>query len=354
MGLSKLDESGALAILPIHFDLPSHAIPLDTFVQTAEQTRIIIASLNRELFSGQLQYEFLVLPPHSGSFKSKLGIYLFGGWVVLWTFTESHMGQGFIRGLTLHEPEYWAERAGSAIRETIVSDSDGSSTGDMDETSADNEIKCRAAAQFLVETTKSFLQKDAAELETVGITTTRFRDGFAARNEFYEACADESAIRAIGFEDAPVFPIGRSDFARLQVILPPVKDEDEEPWLTAIVDLKVTSPNWEREDRQRAWKAKDVKGRERLFRIEDEEFWGLVKAERLNIHIMDTIKVQWAFQGKVSSPKNIRVLRVLEFNGDVLSEALGEKALAPILGAFSEVSTDQGDLFAERGGHGDG
>ncbi|TWG95870.1 hypothetical protein L598_002900000080 [Mesorhizobium sp. J18] len=347
---SRSSGDGLLAILPIHFDLPAHAIPLHTFVRTAEQAEVIIASLNRELFDGKLKYEMLVLPPQEGSFKSRIGVYLFGGWLAVWTFTESDIGQAFIRGLTLQEPAHWAEQAGSAIREQIVSNDDDGNTGEADDASADDEANCHAAAEFLVDATKSFLQTDVAELESVGITTTRFRDGFSARNEFYEACAATPDIRAVGFEDEPVFPINRSGFARLQVVLPPVKDENDEPWLTDIVDLKVTSPNWEREDRHRSWKARDAKGRERLFRIEDEEFWGLVKAEQLNIHIMDTIKVQWAFQGKASSPKNIRVLRVLEFNGDVLSDALDDNALAAILGAHSEIATDQGDLFADRGG----
>lgn len=235
---SKSRRDGALAILPIHFDLPAHAIPLDTFVRTAEQTEAIIVSLNRELFDGKLKYEILVLPAQEGSFKSKIGVYLFGGWLAVWTFTESDIGQPFIRGLTLQEPAHWAEEVGSAIREQIVSDEDDEAIEEADETPADDIVKCFAAAEFLVETTKTFLQIHVTELEAVGITTTRFRDGFAARNEFYEACAEKSEIRAVGFEDEPAFPINRSDLVRLQVVLPPVKDEDDEPWQTTIVDLK--------------------------------------------------------------------------------------------------------------------
>ncbi len=346
---SRVDRDGALAALPIHFDLPAHAIPLDTFVCTAEQVAVIIASLNRELFDGKLKYEILVLPPQEGTFKSSIGVKLFAGWIAVWTFTESDIGQAFIRGLTLKEPAQWAEQAGSAIRDQIVSNNDDETIGETVDASTDDKAKCHAAAEFIVDATKSFLQTDVAELETVGITTTRFRDGYSARNEFYEACVATPDIRAVGFEDEPIFPIDRSDFAHLQVALPPAREEDDEPWHTDLVDLKVTSPNWEREDRQRSWKARDAQGRERLFRIEDEQFWGLVKAERLNIHIMDTIKVQWAFHGKASSPKNIRVLRVLKFNDDVLSEPLDENALDAILGAFSEIETAQGDLFADRG-----
>lgn len=341
LGVLGERKDAVFAILPIHFDLPAHAIPLRTFVCTAEQATAIITSLNRELFDGKLKYEILVLPPQEGTFKSRIGVYFLGGWFAFWSFTESDVGQAFIRGLTLQKPAHWAEQAGSVIRGQFVSNGDDTAIEMSDE------ANCLAAAEFLVEATKSFLQKDVAELEVVGITTTRFRDGFAARNEFYEACAATSEIRAVGFDDEPVFPVKRRDFARLRVSLPLVKDENDEPWLTGIADLKVTSPNWDREDRQRFWKGKDTKGRERLFRIEDEHFWRLVKAVRLNIHIIDTIRVQWAFQGKASSPKNIRVLRVIEFNGDVLSEALDDNALDAILGTYSVMDGGQDDLFTD-------
>lgn len=112
--------------------------------------------------------------------------------------------------------------------------------------------------------------------------------------------------------------------------------------------LKVTSPNWDREDRQRQWKGKDGHGRERYFRIDDEHFWSLVKADQLSTHIIDTIKVQWTFQGKAESPKNCRVLKVLEFNGAILSHPLDDNALRAIVGLYERVSVDQGDLFERR------
>ncbi|WP_157750323.1 hypothetical protein [Sinorhizobium fredii] len=65
----------------------------------------------------------------------------------------------------------------------------------------------------------------------------------------------------------------------------------------------------------------------------------------MSIHIIDTIKVQWAIQGKAGSPKNIRVLMVIEFNGEILSEALDKTALNAILGVFSKIEDTQGDLL---------
>ncbi|WP_156528608.1 hypothetical protein [Sinorhizobium glycinis] len=334
----------------IHFDVPGHEIPLSTFVRTAEDTAAIVASLNKLLFEGQLKYEILVLPPEHGSFKSRIGLAILAGWGAVWSFTESDIGQAFVEGLTAHPPAYWARQLGEGIRDQLAAAPDDSSPEEEDGQEGESvddsdEIRCRFSGAIVIEATKSFLQSDTDRLEKAGITISRFREAYAARNDFYNTCAELPDLRAIGFEDEPVFPISRSDFFHLQVALPPAPDDADEPWTVGIVDLKVTSPNWDREDRQRFWKGKDGKGRERLFRIEDEHFWVLVKAERLSIHIIDTIKVQWAFQGKAGSPKNIRVLMVLEFNGEILSEALDKNALNAILGAFSKIEDTQGDLF---------
>lgn len=343
-GETERIDRRAIETISIHFDLPGHQIPLSTFIRTAEQTEAVIRSLNRELFDGNLRYELLVLPPEEGSFKSKLGFVLLGGWAVLWSFTESDVGKAFIKGLTTHEPAHWAEQVGTGLRDALI---DGAEAAAPEGDEPDEEAKCRFGARVVTEATKSFLQADVSELEQVGVTKTRFRDAFEARNEFYQACVQTPDLRAIGFEDAPLFPIDRAEFSRLQVVLPPKEDDEDEPWLTGIAILKVTSPNWDREDRQRQWKGKDGKGRERYFRIDDEHFWSLVQAAHLSTHIIDTIKVQWAFHGKADNPKSIRVLRVLEFNDEALSAPLDDNALSAILGRYTKTSDGQGSLFGD-------
>ncbi|MCF8708523.1 hypothetical protein L3X40_11585 [Rhizorhapis sp. SPR117] len=81
--------------------------------------------------------------------------------------------------------------------------------------------------------------------------------------------------------------------------------------------------------------------------FDDEHFWSLVNAAQLSIHIIDTIKVQWAFHGKADNPKAIRVLRVLEFNDEVLSAPLDDNALSAILGRYTKTSDGQGSLFGD-------
>jgi hypothetical protein len=214
--------------------------------------------------------------------------------------------------------------------------------------SQEKRIQTQTQAILVTEATKSFLQTDSGKLSRIGVQPTLFRDAYEARNQFYKSCYDNPEIRSIGFEEIEHFPIERSDFARLQVALPPREEETEQhPWQVEAVTLKVTSPNWDRSDRQRLWKGRDSGGKENLFKIEDENFWLLAKEGQLNLHVIDTIKVQWAFQTANGRQKDIRVLAVLEYNGEVLTDPLNESALNIMLGKFERnfASDNQQDLF---------
>lgn len=330
-------KGAAIEILPIHFDVPGHEIPLTTFVRTSEQTEAIVRGLNKELFNGQLQFQLLVLPAEEGSFLTRLGIVLLGGWGIVWAFTESDIGKAFIKGLTDHEPAYWAELAGKAAKSRMQEANEAPASEATTAHEYETTIVCQAV--------KSFLQKQGSELRRVGITPVRFRDAYIAKNEFYEACAATPQLRGLGFSEAPVFPIRRDDFIGLQTLLPPKDDELEHPWFVATTLLRVTSPNWDRDDRVRQWKGRDHQGRDRYFRIEDEDFWSRTALGAINTHIIDTMKVQWAYQGKSEQPKNCRVLRVLEFNGVTLASPLSDDTLRAQLGRLGDLDDDQGDFF---------
>lgn len=338
-------EPPPIGLIPIHFDVPGHYLPLATFIGTANQTRAVIDAFNREVFDGRLQFEVFVLPAEDGSFKTKLGVALLAGWGVVWSFSESDIGKAFIKGLTTHEPAYWAEAAGQMVREKLAAPATPPAGNPADP--GRTRLECQTEAVIIAESAKSFLQTDHSQLRRVGITTQKFRDAFEARNVFYEACSADRKVRALGFSDSEDFPIKRKDFARLIVPLAPREDQPlAQPWQVEIVILKVTSPNWDRDDRQRQWKARDDKGRDRYFRIDDEQFWTLVQAQKLNPHIIDTVKVQWAYIGE--QRRSARVLRVLEYNGEELGQPLDENALAAILGAYDETPDDHGDLFSRR------
>lgn len=64
-------------LLPIHFDLPRHVIPLRTFVETAENASQIAEVINQELFGGAFVYESrpLSLTRGGGMFREQaLGV----------------------------------------------------------------------------------------------------------------------------------------------------------------------------------------------------------------------------------------------------------------------------------------
>lgn len=299
----------------------------------------MLRSLNRELFSGDLRIELVILPPEEGTFLARLGVVVAVG-AAAFTFIESDIGKAYFKGLTGHEPAHWAEAAGRSTRQAI--DDIGAVEGDDIEAATEQEAK------LICEATKAFLQKDNGELERAGITPARFRDAFAAKNEFYQACEATPSLRAIGFSAEPSFPIKRQDFPRFQVALPPEQDEIRRPWHVATVTLRVTSPNWNHADRTRAWKARDERGRDRYFYIEDLLFWLRVTEGAISAHVIDEMTVQWAFQGSPDQPKNCRVLRVLEFNGVQLAEPLADEDLEAELGRVvrvADASADQPDLF---------
>lgn len=343
MSRERTQDTVPVGVIPIHFEVSAHVVALETFIATAQSTREIIETFNRNLLQGQLRYEIYVLPAEEGSLKSKLAVYVTGGIVAFWAFVTSDIGKAFVEGLTGSTPEQIARDAGKSIRRYAVEAFKSAEVLQKEAIEAD---ELEGTTAVIVESTKSFLQRRKEELRKVGIDERWFRDAFEARNEFYSACHNNPDVVAVGFDEEPVFPIRRSDFIQLQVSLPP-RDEPKilEPWNVEVVALNVTSPNWDRNDRQRTWKARDANGKERHFLIEDEYFWVRVRDGTINPTIIDKIKVQWAFLS--DRRRTPRVLKVLEYNDEALGVPLDGAALEAILGLFSAVDRSQGELFGQ-------
>lgn len=321
-------KDAPIGIIPIHFDVPEHYIPFDTFVETASRTRIIIDSLNKQIFEGELQYEFVVFPPEEGTFLAKLGVILVSGYGIAWSFTESDVGKAFIRGLTGYEPAYYAEQAGIRLGQLMAEKTE---TGGIERAQdvARNELMNR----IVIDSAKSFLTTNERELRRAGVTPQRFHEAYEARNDFYQALASDPEVQGIGFDEAPFFPIRRKDFALLQVALGPKEEAASDiEWEVELVSLKVTSPNWDVNDEKRPWKGKDHLNRDRFFRIDDAQFWRYVHSKKLDPKIIDTILAQLAFPK--GQRRNSRVLRVLKFNDVTLGDALDDNALSALLGSY--------------------
>jgi|TARA_R100000455_G_scaffold9498_1_gene3798 hypothetical protein len=314
----------------IHFNVPNHYLPLDDFIETAKDAAIIIDAFNAKYFDRKLDYQLLVIPPEQGTFKSFIGFVILSSAVVFHEIV-SDFTKGFIEGITNKDPKEWGIIFGDEI-EDIFS---------MDEREASDQEKKKCVANLLSESAKGFLSKDNNELRSIGISTTEFRDAFIARNQFYNTCINNPEIESIGFDNSDQFPTPRRDFPNFIVDVPPAPSKEElEVWSHEIAYIKVTSPNWDRKDQQRDWKAKDQHNRAVYFRIEDENFWLRVKIEKLSLHAVDRLKVQWAFIKERSRRLNIRVLRVLEFNGDHISDPLTDHEITSLLVSSSESSDE--------------
>lgn len=346
MALGFLIRHEVPYVIPIHFDVDEHAIALDTFIETAHQMRAVFQSINVTLLGNGLEVEFVLLPAEEGGFLGKIGVTILACTGAAWAFLNSDVGGAFIEGLTSHPPSYWSRNIGVSLRNELskgdTSDMLGSSGV---ETKQVGKIQCKAAAVVVSEVTKSFLITETERLSSIGIRPDNFRDTFEARNRFYESCIDNPKVHGVGFDEVPDFPINRADFARFQVALPPNDDTKEVPWHVEIARLRVSSPNWDRNDKGRLWKARDSKGRDRYFSIEDEHFWELAKFQKLDTHGIDRIKVQWAFHGDGNQKREAFVIRLLEYNDEKISEPLTDDEVKFAIGAHLGSDPRQGDLF---------
>lgn len=313
----------------MHFDVPDHAMELETIVSISQATLKLLSSLNIDLFEGQIHYRLLVLPPEEGSFRWRYVLCAAG--VALWTFVESDIGKGFIKGLTDHEPQYWAEKVGDIVRgrpspyeveEGKKLETDASSDVDKFYELVSSYILCQVVI--------SFLTKEQSEISSK-IPLNYLQGSYVARNEFYESCLSDPRIKGIGFSEKHEFPITRKGFLDFIV---PISEKDKVfnsgLWASSIEDLSVTSPNWSRSDRTRTWKGCDSQGRERTFRIDDDNFWHKVSERQIEAGIIDNVTVQWVHQLLKGKFRNHAVLRVLKYNGRKVSEPLAESEIQKI------------------------
>ncbi|WP_152988072.1 hypothetical protein [Paracoccus sp. MKU1] len=354
----ELDEcSGHLYI---HFDVSDHFLNLDTFIRTAESARKVIEALDETFFNGGLEYELIVLPPAEGTFLSKLGV-LVAGPAAVFAFLNTDVGGAYVEGLTGRSPSEWAKSFGEYHRTLIEGVSEETTEPDEEDTRLEviegspeiptmsESETCKEAAQIVVAMARGILEKGQDELEKVGMEVGALADAVDARADFYTACIEDRDVKRVGFTPDDDFPIPRNSFPE-RAQKPARKPKDEEPpeWSVSIESIYVTSPNWDKEDQKtRQWKGKDQIRRDCYFIIEDTEFWYKVKNKALHVEVLDNLKVQWAFQNTDGRPKNRRVLRVLEFNGDKLADPLPPEAVRAILGQYSEyeANIEQRSLF---------
>jgi hypothetical protein len=360
-GALRWEFEGHSDRLYLHFDVSDHYLKLETFIKTADSARKVIEALDDTFFGGSLEYELIVLPPAEGTFLSKLALWVSGGTAAVFGFLNTDVGSAYVEGLTGRTPAELAQSFGQQHR-SLIDDAlnEVMPPGKMDPNADELDVPakvlrieaqdaCKEAAQVVVAMTRGILEKSPRELERIGMEVGTLPDAVDARADFYAACIDDRDVKRVGFTPDDDFPIPRNSFPE-RAQKPPRKSKEEVPpeWSVSIESIYVTSPNWDKEDQiARQWKGKDQVKRDCYFVIEDPEFWQKVKIKALHVDVLDNLKVQWAFQNVDGRPKNRRVLRVLEFNGDNLADPLSKEAVRAILGDYSEyeAKTGQPSLF---------
>lgn len=343
-----------------HFDVERGSIPLAQFIDTARATQDIIDDFNKSLFDEKLKYELRVKTPEEGSLIEVLAVVVTVGGSIL-AFLGTDIGKAFFKGLTTEEPASWAEKLGAGIREALANPrqvADVDSIGALvevgetaPETAIATSIAQRVEAEAIALILIRFLEIDIERLKAIGITPEKFRAAFHGRNRVFKACIDNPEVKAITFDREPDFDIKRSDFPRhiTQLPDPPLEDPPETTdWSIETVDIVVNSPNWKRDGRK--WQAATNKYQDIAFSVEDDRFWYSVERKDIQPDIRDNMRVQWAYPAGLSKPANVRVLRVLSYNGKPISAALIEAELQALLTSVHIVEPDMPDLFDERRG----
>ncbi len=335
-----------------HFDVARHSIPLKQFIDTARSSQAVIDDFNEQLFDKKLRYELRVMAPEPGGLLEVLGFVVLSGGGAVWVFLGTDIGKAFFKGLTGEEPAYWAEKLGKKTRKLAnMKDNDQQHRALPTEIaeSPQAEISSDDAdlyADLLVELLISFLAANTEKLGKVGITSSKFRKAFAARNALYKACIDNPEVQGLSFDRSYDFPLKRADFPKLIAQIPDeITDANEETasWSVESVDIVVNSPNWKRDGRK--WQAATYKFQDIAFSIEDETFWHHVKIKDIQPDISDNMRVQWAYPAGLSKPSHVQVLRVLTYNGKKISDPLSKTELQTVLQEAHLIEPDNPGLF---------
>ena len=326
-------------IIPIHFDVPDHHLPLSQFIEAAKSAQAVVDNINKEMFEGKLRYKLLVLPPKEGTFLEVLKIAIpIGG--AIWAAMSTDIGKAFIKGLTGQEPKYWAEKAGEKIGKHKKPDDKEKNITETREPSEDDTI---AIAVILTQMILGFLQKEPAELQKIGLSKEKYREAIKAKNKLYQDCIDNADVKGIGFDTTNVFPIKRKNFPERISTLPAKEEEEITNWKVEIKNLHVNSPNWARDGRK--WEGRTDSGKKVWFAIEDDAFWSHVQIKDIQPDINDQMTVQWVFPSDKSQRSKIRVLSVISYNGSDISTELTDAELTQLLTNYSTIESSQDDLF---------
>lgn len=336
--------------LLVHFDVAENYVRLDTFIASARAAERSANAFNRELFSGKLQIELIVFAPEPGSLKQYIGITVrsLGGFGAFLVGLSAFLDSPSIQKIS---EEVFGTHATEAIVQEIRqhkewhqhSHETGTSLGP-----SSDEQAAQLSERLLVRSVEASLRASRETITSPNLPAGLAYETAEAQAKLFGSAFDDPNVKGIGFSEDDDFPIPRHEFARRAIRpRPPKDDEPEEEWEVSLVQLRVTSPNFDREDQAfRKWKGKSVGGSYYLFEVLDEEFWSKIRHRELEFSEGTEMVAQLATR-VAGGPKDRRVLRVLKLDGTTVAEPLDENALGAALGRFKQGRADeQNDLFS--------
>lgn len=320
-----------------HFNVEASSLPLQNFIDAATASQAILSDLNKHVYDGRLRYELRVVPPERGSFIAILTLVI--------VFINTDYGKEIVKNITGKEPaehvRHFFERFdrrsvalqnNEQVSDQFISDEIQKVTRNQ---RSENTEQSEFAVDCLSNAHNAILVLDAEELKSGGITIEKFETSFRARDEFYKGCLKNTEIMGLGFERANCSTLGRENFEKLIISDPSYESSrnssSPKEWTVEIADISVYSPNWKKKGRK--WLSSTDKHGDISFTIDDETFWHKVQRGEIVTTTNDVLRVQWGYPRGRSKPSgDVRVVRVLRYNGYELSESLTEAEVTRILG----------------------
>lgn len=348
--MAKIEDLDAVIL---HFDTEDHAIPLDQFVNASNSAKLILENINSVVFGSNIKYQLYVGVPKEGGLIDSIYVDILAVAVPVYAVISSEIGKGYIKGFTGKDPAEWAEFLGKNHKDVFAKFANKfkqKADSDVEEPLLlVDRVEKEIISKIVVEMTVSFVRSDSDRLEKIGVINDNFSQALIARNRIFEDLIENPAIKGLGFDDSHEFTYQRKDFAR-NVIAIPDRIASATPvaalpiWHEEQTDIVAYSPNWERNGRR--WQGSNSKFKAITFEIEDEAFWKHVEVKDIKPAIKDNMKVQLAYTIENGKPKNIRVLKVLSFNGKKISNPLKGDGLSKALNEYVSVEPSSGDLFS--------
>lgn len=338
-----------------HFKVATPRLLLQNFIDASMASQAVVADLNRNLFGGQVDYELRVVAPERGCFLAVIVVTLFGcGWIIskeIINFFETDIGKEVSKQISGKYPvehvRHFFQRFQGKSKDSIALDgvsdryiSKEITRAKQSEIPEEQELLA-ITSDILGEAHNVILTTDYEELSSSGVTTENYEESFRKRDTFLRNCRKNKEIDGLGFDRTDTFPLDQSSFERL--IIPPTsyktspKTNEIQKWIVETAEISVYSPNWKKKGRK--WQASSDKHKDISFSIVDENFWYKVNQGSIYTTTRDNIRVQWAYPREKNKPSgDVRVIRVLEYNGRKISDALPDDMVAMLLGG--EVDLD--------------